>query len=207
MTIRVNTPASVKAGDYLIFRNIQLEEKSFATSFIDGARTSGKLLYPPLSNPCTVSFWVKSFGESGEGSEGSQPLIAINDTAFWLGRAAANDKIMFWCRSTSGTQAYTIDSAIIMNHGTWYHIALTVSSSVVALYINGSFIGSFNDLDNASIVDKRIYMGCESVHGRIGNILIDELRIDKAVRTADEIRSWYLSNVPFYPRGNERVVL
>jgi hypothetical protein len=36
---------------------------------------------------------------------------------------------------------------------------------------------------------------------------IDELRIDNVARTQDEILAWYMSNNPFYPMGDERIVL
>jgi hypothetical protein len=46
---------------------IQVEEKSFATSFVDGSRDSGELIYscPVSPNNFTINFWAKNNGWSG----------------------------------------------------------------------------------------------------------------------------------------------
>ena len=201
-------------GNEFWFFGAQLEQKSFATSFVEGSREDGKLLYPiSLLNydEGTICFWMKYPQKI--------PYIPMDD----------NDVVFLTCQGYGGANSLnfcknqgTYETRIIGIHwggvsGSYLHVSPSLSDTpnfIVGgwnlftitwdrnkgydLYINGVFhSGPRLQLGDTLLPFMNDYF-------EFNKMMIDELRIDKVARTEEEILAWYVSGVPFYPRGIER---
>ena len=94
MVIRVDNASEAKAGDYLIWSEVQGEAKPFATSFVDGVRDEGFLSYPyPFDNIKSftwVTWWIPMEGCFADAGHNLKYLMSVNDggTRFNLGKRA-----------------------------------------------------------------------------------------------------------------------
>lgn len=200
----------------------QVEEKSYGTSFIIGAREKGKLYYPRELinlNSFTISCWFKvthKYYSKNEYTQGIsdnwyQPIIELAPTSNRgadIGLSvvitpAANYSVLskIHLRSPRGSYGSTT-----IQDDTWYHMAVTFDGSEYKVYLNGVNECGLVSSTPPSVYDDSVLMVGGGYHGA-SNIFIDELRIDTVARTKEEILSWYLSSNPFFPQGNERVAL
>lgn len=197
-----------KAGDMIDFdiKLIQIESKPFSTSFVNGERKAGYLKYPREiinTDEGTISFWIKPTGET------TQPCPVFSsgiDPCFDFLIKSPTEKPYLRGYATSSSSIQLRPS--IIPFGSWTHIAITwKKSSFLGIYIDGKLDASSN-----SPMDWGKYYIEKSTGFFIGsgirnnpNMVIDELRIDKVMRTDEEISQWYVSSVPFYPKGIYRL--
>jgi hypothetical protein len=172
---------------------VQIEEKPYATSFVDGTRAVERCTIPTTGvlNPTqgTISLWVKP--PKGVGSGGSC-LWATSGTQrfdlWWSG----NDRILIVIGSVSRYSNRLISS---LQDGNFHAIAVTWGSFGNKLYIDGVL-----DTSSAALVPSNLgsdfYIGSYKSFGYESNSIIDELRIDKIARTDEEIAAWYNSDEP-----------
>lgn len=109
-----------------------------------------------------------------------------------------------WQRSNGGTWGFfahngaineadyapSLSSGVTPVNGTWYHLALTVSSTTFTLYVNGSQTNTAV-VGNAFTVDN-IYLGTSGqvrTQGLIGTV--DDFRVYTSVLSATQIQSIY----------------
>jgi hypothetical protein len=194
------TDAAVTTSFY--YRLPQAEQRAYATSFVNGARVVGNLLYmiPMAQNPFTINFWLKTEGQSG-----SYPFyfnmypsgVVDGNNRIYL-RPTDNTTISAG-RVVNGT-ATTMTSATVsdITNG-WHMYTLTSSGTNMSLYYDGNLATSSTsvpDLPAGTNMLLELYQTTPSF-----SALIDELRIDKVARTDAEIAAWYYSASPFWPRG------
>lgn len=187
----------------------QLEEKSFATSFTEGTRENGKLIYPSkiVENPeGTISFWhqKKKPQSTITGQQTSPKLLQIGDyhsissLTLWDFNRASGTKstLAFYVRGTSST-GWTAsgDTGFELKQGEWNMITLSWVGRKYSLYVNGELLlERTSSTDVGPFSGGRMYLGGEGGtknNNEQGQCIIDELRIDKVARTGDEIRAWY----------------
>jgi hypothetical protein len=179
---------------------IQLEQRSSATSFMTTSRPAGNLLYPnpiPNATEFTIAFWMKKTGTS---ATGQQAFLCIdqgtNADGVWVDEDSGQLRAFIY--PTDGSSA-TITYTTTYNISQWTHIAVVATQTTQTLYVNGSAVSTVApkpfSLKGQLSIGKRLAVTAYS------NVLMDELRIDKVARTADEIAAWYYSNSPFWPRG------
>jgi hypothetical protein len=189
---------------YLV-KEMQIEKKSFPTSYVNGTRPSGQLVYPnSVLNRAegTISFWLKP-----------SVIVANTNPIFTNGHPEATGAFDLLLGSNSANgyfyyRKYTSNGAVstqvvysmpvpIVNR--WTHIACTWKDQVsMKLYIDGALAASQPTAPFATL-DGNFALG--STFRNNHNFLIDELRIDNIERTDTEIAAWYYSASPFWPRG------
>lgn len=202
-------PANTTGYRYLT--NVQLEEKDFATSFVDGTRPSGEVSYPiSIMNyeEGTISFWMKlprmlpyipseihGYMATGRSYNGTAESLS-----FCKYSGDYTDRILgiHW-PTQDGIQnhkffLYTNTPSFV--NGEWNMITVSWNANVgYKIYINGA-LQAYTE-----IASGKKLMNWTSDRLTFRNMGVDELRIDSIQRTDDEIMAWYQSNSPFWPRG------
>jgi len=185
----------------LLVYAIQLEEKPYATSFIDGTRAAEPLTIPTASvlNPQegTVECWVKlshlkpndynAFFTSGDVYDPGPRILIMRQFA-----GGYVNKILVW--DGDGSSEAILTSVTTLQAGIWYYVAFTWSPSGRKLYVNGVLEASntrSNNLGFATLAK----IGSWQSRGYL-NGLIDDLRISNRARTDAEILSAYQSGQP-----------
>jgi len=188
-------------GAKAYFKNIQLEQKAYATSFIDGIRAAEKLTIPTAGvlNPQegTVEFWVKlsclnpigynAFFTSGDVNAPGPRILIMRE----FGGDVVN-KIRVW--DGDGSSEAVLTSVTTLQAGIWYYVAFTWSPSGRKLYVNGVLEASntrSNNLGFATLAKIGSWYSRSYLNG-----LIDDLRISSRARTDEEIAAAYASNQP-----------
>jgi hypothetical protein len=193
----------------------QIEQKAFNTSFVYGTRADGNITYPNdgILNPLEgcINIWVN---------------VRTLPNYSW--------RMIFVCKDngiTDGTETNQIRFGFVTNSSTWHWkfegdsgssfyqpISVTngwhmftcnwsVSEGFIKYYYDGDL--KFTSTNTACIPSKfydSFWLGNWVGAGNdVSNHIIDELRIDVVSRTDDEIKSWFISNQPFYPKGLYRL--
>lgn len=185
--------------DFMYIKDIQVEQKSFATSFVNGARPAGKLTYPnPIygSNEGTINFWAKFPNTSS---------VLTSQVWFW---DYDGTNVTEWFGIANSGGVYKLanfgnkDASLYQD--TW-HMYTIVKDETDALrtYIDGVMVETKTGPSVSTMFKSsdRFNIGSHSNGAYPANIIMDELRIDKIARTDEEIMAWYQSNSPFWPRG------
>jgi hypothetical protein len=191
--------------------NYQVEMKSYATSFINGSRERGIVAYKnPLEN--IESGTVSCFAKKLAGHKSGGPIISICSSTSNSNSLHINvfyDKVSFLIYDNDGV-GWIADSLLPIDD-MWHMYTIKFDGRYVYGYVDGvnvairEYLYSGFSPSGYLRLGQRIFAGMSP--NKFGDFLIDELRIDKAAKTDEEILSWYLSNCPFYGRGSERVVL
>jgi hypothetical protein len=191
------------------FSYAQCEQKACSTSFVNGSRVRGLVNYPnPLQGLTqgTVSCWAKKSPLNMEGGA----LLAIDNNVDATSSLTIDfyaSYMRFFIYDDAGNSyVVTVYTATDNN---WHMYAFTFDGSKIIGYIDGITYGPtpYATVFTSKGTLKLCQRGNPTYSDRYGNFLIDELRIDKVARTADEIKAWHLSNAPYFPRGKERAVL
>lgn len=209
---------STQAGT-LYINGLQWEKKPFATSFTNGSRHAGKLYYPKeLFNPAsfTISCWFNipymhrtDAGHAGIVGEWYHPIIEVcpisNMGSAGYSICAGPEPASFNRKILLRAPGQIMPAnAIPIQDNTWYHLGATYDGTIYRVYINGREEVNYISSTAPIIYDDTVIMVGGGYFGS-PNILIDELRIDKVSRTAQEIEQWRLAGAPFYPRGGSRI--
>ncbi|NLG89800.1 MAG: LamG domain-containing protein, partial [Clostridiaceae bacterium] len=203
-TLLPNDPAVY--GRKIYYRNWQLEQKPFATSFVDGTRVTGKLEYlQSIWNHATGTFaaWVKT------------PTDVTTDRVLTLqwARDEVGPDTRFGIRmNTSGRfvvsygSADTLITADSYNDGEWHHVVLTWvdGTADIHFYVDGERVASASEPISVSNPGGR-YRGVIPI-GHRGytyndqwwNSLIDELLILPYAASEEHIARLYAQTRPLY---------
>ena len=190
----------------------QVEQKLFPTSFVDGAREDGKLIYPTnISGDFTCSFWCKFNYEWYNNLSGySKKMIRFNNSidgghitwTDWGSSLGSSFPYLdlepntYW----DGVQHHWHD-AFQYSADKWYYITFIKSGNSMRQIVYNDLAEKCNDrvftyTDSSKFAnfsfDQIVFFGewCT---------LIDELRIDDIARTDEEIYAWYVSSAPHFP--------
>jgi hypothetical protein len=218
--LRISRINGSDAETELHIYGVQLEAKTFPTSFVNGSRVHGSVTYLPnimdLSEG-TISCWFNP--SPGFFSQESWNRIIGHSTAgnvneIELMRSNSTNKVCFMVSNSAGNPAGSwniVSSTTALVANTWYHLSATWSKAAgtLKIYVNGIKENQLTGItaDKFPSVYGDIGVGYHQNYGRRANGLIDELRIDKVARTDEEILGWYVSQSPFYPRGGQRIIL
>ncbi len=183
--------------------NIQLEQKPYATSFIDGTRSPETLTIPTAGvlNPQegTVECWVYV-------PEFWKPGIPYWRRIWGIGRSISAGMYVLRYYPPSGNIVFEIydNSGTAQNISVakpsvgWHYFAAKWSASEMALLIDGVKVGSITNPNlPSSFADTVLSIGCrpDSPYDNV-NTLIDDLRISSHARTDEEIADAYNSGAP-----------
>ena len=189
----------------------QLEAKPFATSFVDGTRANGTLLYydePNSGDDYTIALWAKTH---------------TNDPSTWQvlfdGRNARSQSMLafstsgvltIYYRDSSGASKHRSTGFSMADRTGWHHYVLTFagprSSGTSRVFVDGQLVYTYEDslqLPGTS----GMYIGRGIPANELWNGLIDELLILPYAVTDEEIKAWYHSNSRIHNNADTYVTL
>ena len=185
-------------GGWFEITLVQLEQKSYATSFIDGTRAAETLTIP-TAGVFTKGNWTIEFiftphnltGYSGNVLlwdcyiDASNRYGAYHDMARYLRFFATSNGIMY----------EIIDTSVLVV-GTPYRITVSGNGSVLRLYKNGVQVGTnLAYVEPVGALPANMFIGSRWNSTGQCNGLIDDLRISNRARTGAEILAAYQSGV------------
>lgn len=194
------------------FKYAQLEQKPFATSFVNGTRARGALHYDGNqfsvgANEGTFSMWMYVDVSIPRG--GGYPTYPQQ-----CGLEFESGSL--WCRSYYSTQfdllayisnvRYTSVGGEITKTG-WHLWTATWSDGAASIYIDGSKVGSkvLGDYIPSGRL-RKLSVGCNS-NPAVPGSLFDEVLILPYAATDEEIKAWYHSNAPMYNNADTYITL
>ena len=188
------------------FTEAQVEQKPFATSFVNGSRPTGRLAYEFDTNSWqnfTFMCWTKVSTDRAFRMLGG----AWTKWYFSWANNSTNSLLVSWVED--GVQRVLSTPNILeVDCREWNMVGFTYDGTNIHIYMNGKLVrsgtGKFNSPSNSPLGIGTI-SGNSTSH--VLNGIIDEVRIDKIVRTPEEIAQWYNSSSPFFPKGIHRVYL
>ncbi len=151
-----------------------------------GGATS-KILIPALSTGTafTIAGWVFTPSSGVFANTYGSIISQDGSNALFLTSGAFKFKVNLY---TIGAHL----SATELDPGTWYHIAVTATGSLVSYYINGVVdANTFAYSPNLSLIQIFNDVGFECFRGTSDDGMIDELGVWSRVLTSDEIVSLY----------------
>jgi hypothetical protein len=172
--------------------------------FADGARTAGTLTYSNVAvnwNRCTIMCWFRVADLAsllGRQLRLFELRVDANNT-YRLGVGNSNDKLTAYCAG-NGVVASPAGAGAVAAR-TWYHAALVVNGTSVALYLNGVADGTGATLSGSAAGAATAYVG-SYFSGEQLNGLIDDFAIINRALTAQEVRAVYESNAPVFAESS-----
>ncbi len=208
----VGAGVEVKAGKTVYVDGVQLEQKSFATTYADGNlgvgyswtgtanesrsyRTAVDMGFSSTNNinssAGTIILWTKYDKLSG-----NQTFYRSNSDSYFLFRT--NNGIL---QVQSGNGGYNdLGSTLVLNQ--WNHVALTWGNSEMKLYLNGV-------LDSEGAGSPPNISGNFSLGGTNGTELINgtisDFRIFDKALTETEVASLYYTGLTTHSKADEEV--
>jgi hypothetical protein len=209
---------AMTAGDFgtLYIDNVQLEEKPFATSFVDGTRADGRLAIPiNFRTNLVISGWFKPYGTSGNyNTQGGWARIVnfsnSNDTRrvtlAYNRRDSHPDFQKFQLSIYNASGDVIVSTSNVYPFNKWYFWVLIIEDASTTAYIfdeNGNMekIVNTNSIPLSDISSSPLYIGhrttgtTDVLNGVISNLLI--ARYDPAIWTDDYIQALYDAKKPF----------
>jgi hypothetical protein len=189
----------IKAGEIIEVADWQLEQKPYATSFIDGTRAAESLAIPgDVLNPQEGEISVRAYvtkriidGGSWQGFLCNR--FTSNEWGFYVARSNSTEKVQFRLRFKTFTQDF--DSPISLQEGDWMLITLKWDVDTIKLLFNGVVGIETENIYNVTFADIT-YIGSHRGVSSFANTLFDDLRISNRARTDEEILEAYQSNKP-----------
>jgi len=191
----------------VILDNFQIEKKEFSTSFVDGSRPDSNLKYQlsPITGDFTVSFWHMN----NKPTATAQHIFSLRD------KAAANHFDYFAYPSSSTLRITNRKDGIltanksytgrnVLNKWSFVSFVNNVQDNTFKLYYDGILVDTVESI-NGKLEEVHVGVRNDSLGIYSLNGLIDELRIDNIARTEDEIKQWWYSQSPFFPKGIHRI--
>ena len=209
--VNVGIGWNVDVGSSYWMEKIQAEKKPFATSFVDGTRANGTLLYydePNSGDDYTIALWAKTH---------------TNDPSTWQvlfdGRNARSQSMLafstsgvltIYYRDSSGASKHRSTGFSMADRTGWHHYVLTFtgprSSGTFRVFVDGQLVYTYEDslqLPGTS----GMYIGRGIPANELWNGLIDELLILPYAVTDEEIKAWYHSNSRIHNNADAYVTL
>lgn len=190
--------------------NVQLEEKTFSTSFINGTREQdGYVNYSDdILNPeeGTVSFWLNP-NHHNKGDKAGRRLVSWGSDSgphYYINLTDSNQIETIY---SDGLNEVTIVSDNSIPENTWSHVVIAWDhlNQCVQTYINAQ--KTLEDADTGyntsfnipSFADGFFTIGGYSYNSNYtANCFFDEFRIDRVSRYEAEIISWHKQESSFY---------
>ncbi len=196
--------------DYLQVDWIQLEQKPFATSFVDGSRPTGKLKFNITKTENMIfSGWVKMY-DIGVTQYLWTRIISFEDDndneriSFGYDRSVEK----FFISIKDENNENTIRSINIYSYNTWYFFAFILDNGIYKAYIydDNGFCETITNTKSATalsffdvIVGYRKKTGQDLLNGVIANLYVGKYRKPNGeiIWTDDYIREVYEAQIPF----------
>lgn len=191
----------------------QFEKKPFSTSFVNGTRNTGKLCYSaPLYCRTVAGWWKLNYLNNNYQRIAGMYRNVNYPHWYFIYQSGSNGNLIFRVRDgvkDDNSNAITITKAEIdTTDGNWHFFALVFDdvNNKIRVHIDNKVKKelSYSGVPTNFISQSYFDIGCNGTNELL-NGLVDEIRVDKVARTADEIENWYLSQSPFFPKGIHRI--
>lgn len=208
-----DTPNFSYVGAKAYFKNIQLEQKTYATTFIDGTRAAETLAIPAAGvlNPQegTIEFWWCPINQPASTMTSSQlvapPIIQVgnyNHNNSWVLWCGINGQLKLLVRGdnvTGWTGQWTIIPDLSWYQlNRWYHIVVRwENANTFWVFIDGVKYGPYvSSQPFTGIAGNIMSLGKLNAASGPSNALFDDTRISNRARTDEEILAAYQSGQP-----------
>jgi len=179
-------------GGTIYIKQLQLEEKPFATSFVEGTRPTGKLSKPVSKNEnMVIAGWVKCYAPS---TAQWKRIFSFEDTTDSNRIACGIDPLQttpyFFVNTKYNGVSYTTDGTIEVLPNEWYFIVFILDNGVYSLKSIGPNFSQIETIQSirSDMINKtfdslnigyRTKTGQDFLHGFISNIYIGKYRDDQ----------------------------
>ncbi len=187
--IRLRFSVTATNGGYHDFALPQLEQKPYATSFIDGTRAAGVLRYPQLLDKKrgTLSVWINPHVLANWNNFFSMSLSTGRFLLYFDANGSSR-----WEFGPSNIGPATPAGTIRAGQWTMHTLTWDADVGVYRYYVNGEFVG------------ERQYVEPDSLPSALPTVtnygaLLDEFLILPYAASEEEIVSWYEAQGPLPP--------
>lgn len=211
-------------GDWVEVDKYQIEQKSFATSFVDGTRGDGRLYYPldkVLRNRSawTIAFWLRPLGVPSNGNtpifwnigEYSDPIT--EDYHYLRVSPAAYPNPLVWLAADRYGFSQSLSSTTQIQVGQDYLITIVWDKSGTNkryLYVNGSLEASADTTSFSNVVlctgRPEFWVGFYNVSAYPPNALYSNLLVLPYAVDSNTVKEWYDLRKPFFDPSPRIVV-
>jgi Concanavalin A-like lectin/glucanases superfamily/Carbohydrate binding domain len=181
-------------GEFYV-TGVQLEQKSYATSFMKGTRSSEYLTIPTSgivqdNKPFTIECWAKSIIDTSPNWR--IPFSAWNK--FYVAISPNTKKVRISWVDANGAQQYAESSDLNIDFSQWHHWIFTYDGyGKCKLYINRVLAVTANT-NLPKPFPASIDVGRLNTNAYYWNGLIDDLRVSSICRTDIEIANYDVNN-------------
>lgn len=216
-----------RAGQVAHWTDLSLKELAYPTCH--GSNSGDALAYPidnliPDRTAWTMSGWFKPLRTAAQGGGAMAFTLGrstMPETEDWLGLGwnVSSNHLDFFSQRKSGPGTIGCSATVqnVTRDGSSYHLALTFdwASRKYLVYVNGELRATadcslfpsaptYSESTNPTY-NQRGFIGYSD---RLwSSVAVSELRFDRRVVPADEIKSWAQARSPFYPKGLHRILL
>lgn len=175
--------------------DIQLERKSYPTSFVDGSRIDGTVNCSGFNeNSWVVNFWYKNTYPGNLGVEGFG-MRFVQDTGYLHFRNGI-DNTHFFLSQDSVSNQFTIFLENLTD-GQWRNFVVIYDPNELKFYVNGVYRATVTSIDfTRKLIGVQLWGRTNSL---FSNIFIGKYRRDddSVIWTDDYIREVYEAKIPF----------
>lgn len=181
---------------------VQVEIKPYATSFVDGSRPSGRLVYPKIIPPVegTIIFWNKIM---------THPINTNHTPIFDSSNIEGRPFFLAWRPSTSGLHCRVRGHSITGPEGEgldwsgkWYFYAISYNENWVTVYRSNDSGNLQKVYDKAlqptSFEPITIHLGTDQNFSRASHNMFSDLLVLPYVAPEEEVRAIFESDAPLY---------
>jgi hypothetical protein len=197
-------------GTKIYYRNPQIEQRDYPTSYTSTSRPLGKLYYPKeLINlkAFTISCWfnlphLHQSGVLGGGIIGDYwaPIIELCPTsnrgrdgfAVTGGYGTSKQLNLKSAGSWHGDKRGITN----VNENEWHHLVVTFDGAAYKVYLDGSLEINYADTTLSNVFPDTVLMVGGGYYGK-PLCMIDELRIEARAISTDEVSAWAASGLHY----------
>jgi len=193
-------------GGYHDFALPQIEQKPYATSFINGTREPDYLTIP-VADVFNKSNWTLEFRFNPTSNQvvpnktgylwsmDIDPFGNVNNNYYAL-KVGSDGKPYLEVKSNGTIYRTSTAAAPVLNVGTWYDIKIRGNGSLMAIAVDGTKISEVSYVEPVGNLPANMYIGSDHNGSNHANVLFDDLRISAIARSDTEWTNTYTSGEP-----------
>ena len=176
--------------------DIQVEQQTYPTSFVDGSRIGGIADFPGFNeNSWVVNFWYKNTYPGNSLVEEGFGMRFVQDTGYLHFRNGLNNTTFFLSQDSFSNQ-FTLFLENLTD-GQWRNFVVIYDPNELKFYVNGVYRATVTSIDfTRKLIGVQLWGRTNSL---FSNIFIGKYRRDddSVIWTEDYIREVYEAQIPF----------